>query len=289
MSKEGRDMNARLLALVLLPTFTGCATLPSPTTRAQLDTTPISKGVIKKDPSETATVSGKSMAIVSDDIEEGPSLTRPVAGSEPVPMNAASGLSKDKKPQRFTPIDRDKEMLPDAMTQVPVKSPMARPGAIQQVTGHSGLGDSKRSPQSPDGTEPGMRKIGPETVLDPHCRNSPTASGCLINLGPNETGLERAIELAKRLDTCEADKRALAERLAASEALLASREKMLRDDEAEITKATQDLIQTRAELQKLREELSKFKKKLRDAEKEDIETLKSIVIALDKFLKQNSN
>ncbi|WP_020468441.1 hypothetical protein [Zavarzinella formosa] len=128
---------------------------------------------------------------------------------------------------------------------------------------------------------------GPYTAgrpADLNLRSTPTASGAMLNLGPNDSAVERAVELAKLLDGADAENRSLNNRVKTLELALENREKMLREDEGEITKASQDLVQSRAELQRLRDEFVKVRAKLKMVEKEDLDTLRLIIQALEKLL-----
>ena len=82
----------------------------------------------------------------------------------------------------------------------------------------------------------------------------------------------------------EAEDRALKLKIKSLEATLESRERILREDETELIRASQDVLQAKADLQKLREEFTKLKRKLQQVEKEDLDTLRAIVLALEKLL-----
>jgi polyhydroxyalkanoate synthesis regulator phasin len=279
----------RWLILLALPFLPACAQFPKLQSRGQIDAPPISQASTKENPPPTVRESGKSVVAVSDDMGEGPSI-------EPVDAKTSPAMMP-RKPAR---VDAKAARLPGDIVAPAAGKAASKDQAVRQTAllkGH--FGESK---SGPNGVQPGLQpgglpgtlqgdplhKMKPESILDPHCRTSPTAAGCLINLGPNESALERAIDLAKRLDASEGDRRALAERLMAMEATLESRNKLIREDETELLRATEDLIAARNELKKLREELSRLRRQLKDLEKEDLESMKQIIQALEKFLALNS-
>lgn len=139
-------------------------------------------------------------------------------------------------------------------------------------------------PVTPIQPEPRNFPIEGAAGTDLNLRKSPTVTGAMLNLGVNDSGVERAVELAKLLDASEAENRNLISRMKMLELVLENREKMLRDDEVELLKASQDLTQSRNDLQQLRDELTKVKKKLRQVEREDLENLRAIIQALEKLL-----
>lgn len=311
----------RLGAMICLPILTGCTQLPHITSRAQFESPPNTPSISKGNLPQTGSESGKSVISVTDD-REGPVLVEP-AESRPNAMvpkgfkriDTKAAVLADavipKKNSEPRPLNLPANPIPSADNRPQesqrAQGPQATQGpqrpepVIQQakmLKGH--FGDSKPAGGAVEGEANAARGLGsnslgqslhkmrPEPILDPHCRTSPTAAGCLLNLGPNESAIERAIELAKRLDASEADRRMLLEKVAALEGTIASRDKLIREDENQLLQATQEILQVRSELQKLREEINKLRKKVRDVEKEELDSLKMIIDALESFLKQNS-
>ena len=225
----------------------------------------------------------------------------PTVKARPIPIKRERGPIPIK---RDAPLQRAGARPPDALVSGPAlpppdNPPLVGPGedaAIMPpvILSANGLlshavGTAKPGPSAvAEPLPPGNKKAGPDSIFDPHCRTSPTAAGCLLNLGPNESAVERAVELAKLLDVCEAENRVLTRKLKALEATLEGRERMLRDDEVELTKAAEDLIQARADLQRLRDEFGRLRLRLQQAEREDLETLRAIVTALEKLLETGS-
>ncbi len=151
------------------------------------------------------------------------------------------------------------------------------------------IGAAKAGPAVVSGPVP--RKDGtvptPIVPFDSHSLEKPTASGGLLELKPNESGVEKAVELAEWLRVSEAEKRGLANRLRSLEEVLETRERMIRDDEVEMSRAAQEVAQVRAELLRLRSELDRARQKQKLAEQEDLELLRLVVDALQKYLEAN--
>jgi hypothetical protein len=120
--------------------------------------------------------------------------------------------------------------------------------------------------------------------VDPHVVPRPTATGAMLELKPNESAVVRAVELAARLEFVEGEKQTLANRLRAMEQVLEARERMIREDDAQLAGAAQDVAAARAEILRLRAELDRVRVKLKVVEKEDLETLRLVVNALAQYL-----
>ena len=184
------------------------------------------------------------------------------------------------------PKSEDVDELPPKLSAPEPLSP-ATPGTP------TGL-EPKKIPEAPKPVTPVSPPVQPlagqprnlviEPVTDLNVRKTPTAIGGMLGLGPNDSGVERAVELAKMLDVAESENRNLISRMKMLELVLENRERMLRDDETELTKASQDLIEARGEMLRLRDELAKVKKKLRQVEREDLDNLRVIIQALEKLL-----
>jgi hypothetical protein len=115
-------------------------------------------------------------------------------------------------------------------------------------------------------------------------RATPTVSGGILGLGPNEQPLDRVLEMAKQIDAREIENKVLQARIKTLEANAASREDSLNESIREVETATTEVMKARNDLANLRKELASVKSKLSLAEKDEIETLKLIVEALEKVL-----
>src|SRR5581483_515461 len=106
---------------------------------------------------------------------------------------------------------------------------------------------------------------------------APTAAGCLLNLGPNESAVERAVELAKKVGIVEAENRTLVQKIQQLEAAVAARDRMLADSVLEVERATTETAAAREDLRALRAELGAASTRLRQAEKADADALRAIL------------
>jgi hypothetical protein len=142
-------------------------------------------------------------------------------------------------------------------------------------------------PTSPtrEGTPPVPE--GGTAPLEPvAARGRPTALGSQLNLRPDETVVERALELTARLNLTEEEKKALAVRVQQLEQTLEQKEKALTQSTREVQAATEEVAKARADLQRWRQEVVALRDKLRGAEKENLATLQALASVLEKFLEQ---
>lgn len=312
-----RNRTSMLLtaAVLALGVSTGCTPLrPLVASKQPISEPPIGEAVMpgasKDSPISRETRDSREFDIGPDlgKIPNSPADDKSTDSNESV--NSGGVSLRDERPRQM-PLQRDNPPIPldrNHLAQIP---PVLSPGEskILPTKAEEPLGGNNRpsiptpvpivegkkpvdlpkiiNGQGTSMTTPGgnvLRRAPNDGLFDPNCRTSPTAAGCLLNLGPNDSPVERAVELAKMLEVVDAENRNLQSRVKLLETTLESREKMLREDETEITKASQDLVSAKAELQKLREEFSKVKQKLKQVEKEDLETLKTIIFALEKLL-----
>jgi septal ring factor EnvC (AmiA/AmiB activator) len=144
--------------------------------------------------------------------------------------------------------------------------------------------------QLPNGI-PMQMPIGPAGVpltaappADPHVRMTPTAAGALLNLGPNESAVDKAVDLARRLEACIADNQMLTARVKSLQATGEGREQALAEAMRDVESATNDVVRSRADLEALRKENAVLRDRLRQLEKEDLETLRIVISALERLL-----
>jgi outer membrane murein-binding lipoprotein Lpp len=114
----------------------------------------------------------------------------------------------------------------------------------------------------------------------------PTVSGSQLNLKPDETVVERALELVQKLTQAEEEKKTLGARVQQLESQVEEREKALRQAETEVKAATMELTQARSDLQRWKQQVVGLREKLGSAEKDNLETLQSIVNALEQLLER---
>jgi hypothetical protein len=113
---------------------------------------------------------------------------------------------------------------------------------------------------------------------------APTAGGGLLNLAPQETAIQRAVELAQRLGIVEAERQALAIHVRQLEAALEARDRMLAESAREVEQATAEMAATRKDLSALRKELAAVADRTRQSEKADLDSMKAILASLEKLL-----
>ncbi|MDB5312206.1 MAG: hypothetical protein JWO38_6408 [Gemmataceae bacterium] len=170
-------------------------------------------------------------------------------------------------------------ILPGPPPVLPLPNPV--PGA-QPVPPGSWPG----VPGSPPGVSPGPGAStgGPPAPFGPHVRGAPTAAGALLNLGPGEIPADRVVELAKQVEAAAIENRALVGRIKDLEAVAVGREQALAETLREVESASAEVTRARADLQSLRKELAGLKDRLEQVEKEDVETLRAVIAALEKLL-----
>ena len=177
-------------------------------------------------------------------------------------------LNRKKTDSRILPVEHQAE---EGTTEDIV--PGKKTGPIVE-----GKGESKLVAAPP---EPHPPVVAP---FPPQFRQTPTAAGGILNLAPHESATERAVELALKLAAMEGENRLLFARMKKLEADLEQREKELAAVNQEVDLASGDLSKARLELVDLRRQLGDTRSRLRQVEKEEIETMRLVIAALEKFL-----
>jgi cell division protein FtsB len=121
---------------------------------------------------------------------------------------------------------------------------------------------------------------------DEHKRDTPTVKGERLSLNPAETGLDKAVELAKKIEQLQAENKAFVARVALLEQNAAGREEAVAESVREVEAATVEVIRTRNELKEARAAVARLKQQMRQMEQDEIETLKAMIAALEKLLEQ---
>jgi hypothetical protein len=202
----------------------------------------------------------------------------PVEGKsdDTIPDNEASSDGSVARPQS-PPTDAN-----IAIPDVPVAVP-DRPIAKQEVSVavHSVPVAVPDAPVAVPGSVP---VSWPAVYGDEHRRDTPTVRGELLGLNPAENGVEKAVELARRNEQLQAEIKALQARIAGMEVAAKAREEAVAESVRETEAATVEVIRARADLQATRKALATAKERLKQAEEDELETLKLIVMALEKLL-----
>lgn len=145
--------------------------------------------------------------------------------------------------------------------------------------------DAKVAIPEPPVAVPGSVPVSwPAVYGDEHRRDTPTVRGGLLGLNPAENGVEKAVELARRNEQLQAEIKALQSRIAGMEVAAKAREEAIAESVRETEAATVEVIRARGDLQAARKALATAKERLKKAEEDELETLKLIVVALEKLL-----
>jgi len=119
---------------------------------------------------------------------------------------------------------------------------------------------------------------------DPHLRSTPTAVGARLELAPWELPTDRVVELTKQLDTLNSLNRSLLARIRELESHGSTREQAIAEAVRDVERADDEAARARSTLQLTREEAAVLRARLQLMEKEDVETLKLVIAALEKLL-----
>ena len=119
---------------------------------------------------------------------------------------------------------------------------------------------------------------------DEHRRDTPTVRGERLDLRPTDTGIEKAIELARQNEQLQSEIRALQAKIAGLEQAATAREEAIAETMREVESATVEVIRARGDLQAARRTTQQLQEQLRKAERDELETLKLIVTALETAL-----
>lgn len=117
-------------------------------------------------------------------------------------------------------------------------------------------------------------------------RQMPTATGGRLELGPHETPMDRAVELARRIDEVNGENMKLLVRIRQLEAAAEARETALNETLRDVQNASDEVARTRTELQAVRKDLAALKARVLQVEKDETETLKAVIAAIEKLLQQ---
>jgi DNA repair exonuclease SbcCD ATPase subunit len=124
----------------------------------------------------------------------------------------------------------------------------------------------------------------PSSTDDVHIRPAPTAFGSVLNMPPGETPIEKALELTKKVEQLDADKRALNQRMTAIEEAMLARDKQMNLVTRQVQDASDEVIRARKDLQMWSEDLREQQRRLREQEKENQELLKMVITTLEKIV-----
>ncbi len=153
------------------------------------------------------------------------------------------------------------------------------PAAMPTPTGQGGA--------TPPGSPPlPLPPLPQGTANNPHVRDSATARGGRLDLGPNDYPIDRVLEITKRLEECAAVNQLLLSKMTALEKEGKDREAAMNETLREVDTAAAEVIRARADLSVVKRELDALKERMKRVEKEEIETLRTVIAAIEKLVKQ---
>lgn len=141
------------------------------------------------------------------------------------------------------------------------------------------------APANPAPPAPPVTPPGGAAAPNPNQqRKDPTLYGEKLPLGPNELPLDRALEIIKRLDDLIDENKRLQARIRTLEANGLSREDSIKEMVREVEKAMDEVVKARGDIQGLRAEVNALRAKVKQAEDNELETLKTVIAALKRIL-----
>lgn len=165
----------------------------------------------------------------------------------------------------------------DPLVRAQYQPPMTPPGSVPLPQPNS-LPIPTPTGQQPPQQPPGGLPVNPNQL------GGPTATGGRLDLKPNELPIDRAVELSKRIDELAAENQKLLTRIRTLEANGLSREQALNETLREVETAAAEVVKARTDLQAMRGELNAVRERLKQVEKDELETLRKVIGALERLL-----
>jgi ABC-type transporter Mla subunit MlaD len=144
------------------------------------------------------------------------------------------------------------------------------------------------------GIRSGVVQTGAAVPEQGVARKTPTVTGSQLQLKPDETAAERALELSRKLTAAEEEKKVVAYRVRELEGAVNERDRALQERDriianasSEFQAATAELNQAREQLKRLKTEVANLHESLRGAEKDNLATLQSIATCLEQVLQHD--
>ncbi len=219
---------------------------------------------------------GKSDPAPTDYLPKASTAPGPVAGA--LTPAAAAGTA----PANVTPAGGQPPVptLPPASPLPPpagLSAPPTQPPAPQPVTGTPGV--ALPVPQPVTGT-PGMAPW----ATDPHKRDTPTAGGAILNLAPGELPLDRMVAMQQQVDAVARESAVLAARVRELQSLGKDREHALAEAVREVDTAIAEAARAKGEAAGARLDAATVRAQLERQEREEVETLRAVIAALERLL-----
>lgn len=217
---------------------------------------------------------------------------------DPSADNSSAEVPQASEPPRLdSPFDRARAkqlalepvpmVPPSAVTPIEHRNPAPTPALMPTAPSPALLNDppSAAQPQPIPSTKGGaivdlpLAPVGQPVPIGAG-RTTPTVRGGILDLGPNDSGVERALELAHQLSLLEGENKLLSMRIRQLEGDLEIREKLIDTAKTEVDSASKDVVRARDEIESLRKDLAAARERLRQAAQDDLETLQTILTVL---------
>jgi hypothetical protein len=216
------------------------------------------------------TMPGKSRPIAFDNSNN----LAPVVGGPVVPV---AGFVPPGGPLRAgTILVPEAEFRTRVYRPVPSNGPVVAAGGIPTIPNPAAPPiPPARAPGAPPGL-PAPANAPPSAIADPHVRTMPTALGGRLELGPAAVPVERVVELSRQIDALAAQNATMQAKVRELEAGVVGRDQAVAETVRIVDAVT-------AEAAKARSDLQATKTRLQQVEREDVETLKAVIGALEKL------
>lgn len=132
----------------------------------------------------------------------------------------------------------------------------------------------------------GFGPVGPGGPTPPGPSGGPP--GPVNQAGYNQLAEYQAADLSQKLAELQDENKALLARLQGVQALLEERERAVLSSRGEVQTATQEVAQARQELTRCRQEIASLREHIRAADKENQESMQSLVKVLESMIDRDS-
>jgi chromosome segregation ATPase len=112
-------------------------------------------------------------------------------------------------------------------------------------------------------------------------RNAPPVTGAQLALKADESAAQKALDLTRKLNAAEEEKKLLALRVHQLEGELDGSKNSQAQLARDVQTATEEVKRTRAEMQQWRPQMLALQEQLKNAEKENMATLRAVVSSLE--------
>jgi hypothetical protein len=186
-------------------------------------------------------------------------------------------FAEDRRPSR---VDRD---VVQASAGSPKKDPAAADGPALPAS-PAEKGDARPpAPLPRDAVQPGGMPLPPLTPTPaPGQRGAPSVVGSVLQMPPNQSPIEKALELSARVDALRVEGVRLSERLRALEEEVRTRDQYIKEAAGEVRTATAEMSATRAQLRTWADDLRAQEARLRIQEQAQTEQLRAVLRLLEK-------